>query len=949
MADEESVKVAVRMRLFNGRENSAGATRIIRMAQEEKGSKTFITNPDTSEERHFLFDYSFQSHSKDEQGIGEYATQDTVFNLLGKPVLYTALDGRNVCLFAYGQTGAGKSFSMLGKAEPKELAGIIPRSCMEIFRLRDLDADDPTVKYNVSIQVVEIYCEMINDLLEDRKKWPPNGHKARLAKDGYVVDTVTRPCFNYDDIESAFTFADKNRSVGSHALNPESSRAHTIYTINYERQKKTSPEAKMAETITAKINLVDLAGSERSESAGTTGQMLKEGNAINLSLTALGSTIKALSEGKRPNFRDSKLTLLLQGSMTNGKVIMIAAVSPASICYDESMSTLRFAERIKMVKIKAKKNVTVDPVAEIKKEMEEMRTRMQEEIDSLKALAGGDVADPAEVEKQLQEALEEKKKAEEDLRKDFELRMKDMSMDDGERKKRAQAISQNWAGALGGASTEKKEDIKEPHLRNLNEDSRLAETLSYKFKDGETKIGRSDKEAPPDIEFNGMGILKGHCTVVWNSSEKKVTVIPAKGSATVVNGKRITEPTPLVNNNRLWLGNNYAFRFVYPGEEKAGEQFESSPDYLFAESEMAENTNHPKVGGQSALNHQLSEVLKKVEQANIIATDLNQDCSFQPKIVKNQQTGEDTVIVNVSLPGAELLWPLGKFSERLVHMVRCWQDWQQAQDKGQNWLEPDPSESPFVDNEDQLIGECNVYTALDNMMPQELTPKILAVTAKTLGTLEVEINPLDKEGGEGPWEDGDELDPFVDSENIEELEALKGTDIGYVVKVKNVTLTDESVAAGGQCIYKDMWVRYRLINEIGEAWEKTEKVKGSDLKMNFGFKRKHTRHVDDHFYQCLTKKDSSRAMIVQLWGALREQSGGAAGRKTAVVDDIKGKQRELLDLLVGAGVKEKAVKDASAVTLPENWSVTLAYKGPDGRLYEKPPVDDGGADEEIAG
>eukprot|EP00755_Sulcionema_specki_P038728 Sspe_Gene.111440::Locus_93516_Transcript_1_1_Confidence_1.000_Length_1153::g.111440::m.111440/K10392/KIF1; kinesin family member 1 len=364
MGDEggESVQVAVRMRLFNGREKTAGATRIVRMTREEVGSKTYITNPDTGEERHFQFDYSFQSHSETEQGIGPYATQDTVFNDLGKPVLYTALEGRNVCLFAYGQTGAGKSFSMLGKSEPKEMQGIIPRSCTEIFRLRDTERDDPLVKYNVSIQVVEVYCEMINDLLANRKDWPPNGHKAKLTKDGYVVDTVTRPCNNYEDIEGAFTFADKNRSVGSHALNPESSRAHTIYTINYQRQKKTSAEATQAEVITAKINLVDLAGSERSESAGTSGLMLKEGNAINLSLTALGSTIKALSEGKRPNFRDSKLTLLLQGSMTNGKVIMIAAVSPASICYDESMSTLRFAERIKMVKIKAKKNVTQDPV-----------------------------------------------------------------------------------------------------------------------------------------------------------------------------------------------------------------------------------------------------------------------------------------------------------------------------------------------------------------------------------------------------------------------------------------------------------------------------------------------------------------------------------------------------------------------------------------------------------
>ena len=272
MADgDDSVKVAVRMRLFNGREKTAGANRIVRMANEQVGSKTYITNPDTGDEKSFAFDYSFQSHSMTEENIGPWADQDTVFTELGKPVLYCALEGRNVCLFAYGQTGAGKSFSMLGKAEPAELQGIIPRSCHEIFRLRDLERDDPCVSYDIEMQVVEIYCEMINDLLDERKNWPANGHKPRLTKDGYVVDTVCNPCFCYADIEKSFSFADKNRSVGSHALNPESSRAHTIYTICYKRQKKTSPEAKQAETITSRINLVDLAGSERSESAGTTG------------------------------------------------------------------------------------------------------------------------------------------------------------------------------------------------------------------------------------------------------------------------------------------------------------------------------------------------------------------------------------------------------------------------------------------------------------------------------------------------------------------------------------------------------------------------------------------------------------------------------------------------------------------------------------------------------
>eukprot|EP01062_Namystynia_karyoxenos_P053963 TRINITY_DN4404_c0_g1_i1.p1 TRINITY_DN4404_c0_g1~~TRINITY_DN4404_c0_g1_i1.p1 ORF type:complete len:941 (+),score=367.60 TRINITY_DN4404_c0_g1_i1:100-2922(+) len=939
MGDEESVKVAVRMRLFNGRERSADAKRIVRMTQEDQGSKTFITNPDTQEERHFQFDYSFQSHSADEPGIGEYATQDTVFNLLGKPVLYTALEGRNVCLFAYGQTGAGKSFSMLGKSEPKELQGIIPRSCMEIFRLRDQERDDPLIAYNVSIQVVEIYCEMINDLLADRKTWPANGHKARLTKDGYVVDTVTRPCFNYEDIESAFTFADKNRSVGSHALNPESSRAHTIYTINYERKKKTSADAKMAETISAKINLVDLAGSERSESAGTSGQMLKEGNAINLSLTALGSTIKALSEGKRPNFRDSKLTLLLQGSMTNGKVIMIAAVSPASICYDESMSTLRFAERIKMVKIKAKKNVTTDPVAEIKKEMEEMRKKMQEEIDQLRVLAGDDVGAASEdVEAKLQAALDEQKRAQEELKADFEKRMKEMNLTDDDRRKQAAGISSGWNKALGGASMEKAVNVKEPHLRNLNEDARLAETLVYKFKEGTTRIGRADKDAPPDIEFNGMGIIKKHCSVDWDPGANQVFITPASGSATVVNGKRISDRTQLVHNNRLWLGNNYAFRFVFPGQEDAGDKFETPPDYLYAEAEIAENAGAQTKGADgvpSALGHQLSEALKKVEQANIIATDLNKEISFQPKIIKNRITGEDMVVVRVDLPQGELTWPWEKFNQRLVDMVRLWQSWQQAQDQDQVWQEPE-GESPFSDDEDQLIGESDVWLqSLGNMIEHEAEVAVLAPTGATQGHIQIEVNPLDKGGGEGPWDGAKEdLDPFVD--NVSEL---LNKEIQYIVKIKKVVFAGEDVVVDGKCRYANCWVRYR-VSQIGEEWASTDPVKGQALELPLNFAKKHKRFVDADFVQQLEKG----RMIFQIWGKLASTNPQrVVGRNQEVLNEIHEKQQELCKVLKSAGVKNVP----AGTGLPEHWSVVLAYKAPDGSLHTTPPAADA-ADEEVA-
>lgn len=902
MAEEEgAVQVAVRMRVFNQREKDAGAERIIRMTREDVGSKTFIRNPDTDEEKEFKFDFSFNSHANDPK-VGPYATQDTVFDDLGRPVMLSALEGRNVCLFAYGQTGAGKSFSMLGKADPPSMQGIIPRTCREIFKVIDKDKGNPLVTAEVGIQVVEIYCEQINDLLADRKTWPPNGFKPRMTKDGFTCDTVMKPCMNYEDIEQAFNFADKNRSVGSHALNPESSRAHTIYQITYQKQTRVSADAKQAETITTRLNLVDLAGSERMESAGTSGQMLKEGNAINLSLTALGNTIKALSEGKRAQFRESKLTLLLQSSMTNGKVIMIAALSPASICYDESISTLRFAERIKMVKIKAKKNVTLDPVAEIKKEMEEMRKRMQEEIDELRKTggsgggSGGAGTDPAMVE-ELKRALEEQKENERQLKLDMERRLQEMQEDDGSRKKRAAQIQEQWKSALGGATTMQAKDVKVPHLLNLNEDPRLAETLIYTIDDPVVVAGRANKEAPPKLEFNGMGIVKNHCTFHYDKTKGQVLLEPATNARCCVNGKPVTEKTEIKHNYRIWLGNNYAFRFALPGFESKSDAAEEKPDYLMAEAEIAKHAAAESGESvQGALGHQLSEALKKVEQANIISTDLNRDAMFAPKIIKNRNTNEDKVVVHVTLPQGQLVWPWEKFSSRLMDMVKVWQSWQYAIANDQAFTLPD--DNPFVDNGYQLIGEADVWLeSLGNMIDLDAEPSVLSPIGRSEGTLYVQIVPLDKNGNEGPWEgDNDHLDPFT-----ENPEDLKGKAIQFAVKVHKMNF-DVDVKEGGRPRYRDVFVRYKLATD-----------------------------ADDEIVE--TPHDTT--------GSVEVKFGGATHRYKRIVDDsmmaliLKGK---LTFSVFGKLTDQPKIVAQNLVVLPEGWKKVTAYMDPQGNLHLHPPT-----------
>ena len=906
--EEGSVQVAVRMRIYNQREKDAGSTRVVRMTKEMQGSKTFIKNPETDQEKEFKYDYSFNTHSRDEEAeCGPYADQNYVFKELGEPVLQGALEGRNSCLFAYGQTGAGKSYSMLGSTTDPEKFGIIPRSCHKIFQVINETKSNPLIQSSVSLQVVEIYCEQINDLLADRKIWPAGGHKPRLTKDGYVVDSVTKGCNNYGEIEEAFQFADKNRSVGSHALNPSSSRAHTIYIIRYEKHTKTSLEATQEEVVACRINLVDLAGSERTESAGTSGQMLKEGNAINLSLTALGNCINALSEGKRPGFRDSKLTLLLQGSMTSGKVFMIAAVSPASICYEETVSTLRFAERIKLVKIKSKLNITIDPVAEIKKEMAEMRAAMQREIDELRAggatTGGGGGNEEAMAE--LKALLEEQKANEEALKADMIRQIAEAQKTVAQKQADDDKIRADWIAALGKDAFEKKEDITVPHLLNLNPEDRLAETLSYKLKEGANVAGRRNKEKEPDLEFSGMGMMKEHCVFTW--TDDKVTIKnTGAGARSLVNGVELTDKcvVELKHNDRVWLGNNYAFRFVFPGKQGEAHPLPDGvdkPDYFLAEKEITE-IHQKKLAASgvevSALDTKLADALKKIDQANIISGDLNRDCVFQPKIVTNRETQEKQIVVQVVYPFGSLTWPYEKFDVRMIEMVQLWEVWQNCQDNGTTFNLPEPAANPFVDTEHQFIGECDVWLqSLGNMIEVEVDPPILGLNGNKEGSVKVQLVPLDKDGNPGPWDDDKaDLDPFV-----EKPSDLLGREVNFAIKLPLVQF-DLDLNAGGRPKYHDVWVRYKLHGgDHDEMFTETAHVAQASINVRLNHSKKFKVTADRDFVNKLEKG----RMTFQVWGKIVEDGGTAGARGSSV--------------------------------LPPGWKRVTAYKDPQGVLHENPP------------
>lgn len=324
----EAIKVAVRVRPFNQREKDLKSTCVIEMSGPTTKVLTADGGPKT-----FTYDFSYWSHDPSD---ANFADQDIVMQDIGQVILTNALNGFNGCLFAYGQTGSGKSYSVMGY---KDAPGIIPRSVDAIFeRKKELEAGGD-VEIQVGISFVEIYNEHVRDLLH-----PGNDTTELKVMDHpklgvYIPGLTEAPCSGPADVNKLMDFGTQKRVVAATQMNATSSRSHAVFTVKAQRLEGPKPQGDAKDqrkALNAKINLVDLAGSERSTKTGAAGATLKEGCAINQSLTSLGMVIKELSEAaaakgkKKVNvpFRASKLTFLLKDSLAgNSKTYMIAAIS----------------------------------------------------------------------------------------------------------------------------------------------------------------------------------------------------------------------------------------------------------------------------------------------------------------------------------------------------------------------------------------------------------------------------------------------------------------------------------------------------------------------------------------------------------------------------------------------------------------------------------------------
>ncbi|XP_047669902.1 kinesin-like protein KIF1A isoform X15 [Tachysurus fulvidraco] len=623
-----SVKVAVRVRPFNSREMSKDSKCIIQMS----GNTTTIINPKVPKEtKSFNFDYSYWSHTSPEDI--NYASQQQVYRDIGEEMLLHAFEGYNVCIFAYGQTGAGKSYTMMGRQEEGQ-QGIIPLLCEDLFtKINDSNTDN-SMSYSVEVSYMEIYCERVRDLLNPKNKGNLRVREHPLLGP-YVEDLSKLAVTSYNDIQDLMDSGNKARTVAATNMNETSSRSHAVFNIIFTQKRHDSETDNTSEKV-SKISLVDLAGSERADSTGAKGTRLKEGANINKSLTTLGKVISALAEvdsGSNKNkkkkkvesfipYRDSVLTWLLRENLGgNSRTAMVAALSPADINYDETLSTLRYADRAKQIRCNAV--INEDPNNRLVRELKDEVSRLKEllyaqglgdiiemtnamtgmspspSLSALSSRAGSisSLHDRIMFSPGSEEAIERLKETEKiiaELNETWE-----------EKLRRTEAIRMEREALLAEMGVAMREDggtvgvfspKKTPHLVNLNEDPLMSECLLYYIKDGITRVGREDAMTRQDIVLSGHFIKDEHCIFTSSAGPMgEVILEPCEEAETYVNGKKVTEPTVLRSGNRIIMGKSHVFRFNHP--EQARQERERTPcaetpvelvDWAFAQRELLE-------------------------------------------------------------------------------------------------------------------------------------------------------------------------------------------------------------------------------------------------------------------------------------------------------------------------------------------------------------------------
>ncbi|KAI9847177.1 MAG: kinesin-like protein Klp8 [Sclerophora amabilis] len=672
-----NIKVVVRVRPFNGRELDRRAKCIVQM----KDTQTILIPPADAEERSraggkgqktegqktFAFDKSYWSFGRDDD---HFAGQNSLFGDLGRPLLDNAFQGYNNCIFAYGQTGSGKSYSMMGYGDE---AGVIPRICQDMFERITQLQKDPNLSCTVEVSYLEIYNERVRDLLNPSTK---GNLKVREhpSTGPYVEDLAKLLVRSFPEIENLMDEGNKARTVAATNMNETSSRSHAVFTLTLT-QKRHDVETRMDTEKVAKISLVDLAGSERATSTGATGARLKEGAEINRSLSTLGRVIAALAElsaGKKKNmsmvpYRDSVLTWLLKDSLGgNSMTAMIAAISPADINFEETLSTLRYADSAKRIKNHAV--VNEDPNARMIRELKDELAQLRQKLSGGGGGGGPGMeqetyAPDTPLEKQfvsittsdgsvkkvskadIAEQLNQSEKLYEDLNQTWEQKLQRTEEIHKEREAALEELGISIEKGFVGLHTPKKM----PHLVNLSDDPLLAECLVYNLKPGQTTVGNVNTATTSEVRLNGTKILHDHCT--FENVDGVVTVVPKEGAAVMVNGLRIDHPKRLRSGYRVILGDFHIFRFNHPQEARAERAEQSLLRHSVTASQIGSPSPRPAIHSRSesrADSESGWESSRPDSPAPLQKTSRDSDWSFARREAASAILGQDQKISHLT-------------------------------------------------------------------------------------------------------------------------------------------------------------------------------------------------------------------------------------------------------------------------------------------------------------
>lgn len=593
-----NIKVAIRVRPFNQREIDLNTELCVKM----NGQSIMLLNEKSEIDRTFSYDYCFWSHdgfktlsdgyNEPASASSPYADQHKVYELMGRELLGNALQGYNCCLFAYGQTGSGKSYSIFGYGANK---GIVPIICDEILNGKTLVNTEKN-SFQLMISMLEIYNEKIQDLLIPINKRPKGGLTVREhPRVGVYVEDLTKYTVkNYKEIEEIINNGNKNKTLGATLMNATSSRAHTIITL--ELIQRETGAIKTTEKISV-VNLVDLAGSEKVAKTDAQGDRLKEACSINKSLTCLGIVIHQLylkSEGQKTviSYRDSALTRILQNALGgNSKTTMICAVSPARDNYEETLSTLRYADQAKKIKLEAKINES---------ETDKLIRELTEENDKLKKLLAEFKAGKTDVK------IDSVEQNINDIQEEIQLR------------KGATFVARELEEDLHPSCA---------NVINLNEDPLLSGKICYSFdKVNRLIIGRNaeveDSAQEKRIIINSVGVQQEHALIEKVGSDLFIEALsPYAATNLFVNGETILENegkfrVKLSHCDRVVIGSSSTFVVRIPtgGQPSPQNLFlgDTLIDWEFCQLEKFQRQDKEK----NEVIQQRNEAKKKELQAN---------------------------------------------------------------------------------------------------------------------------------------------------------------------------------------------------------------------------------------------------------------------------------------------------------------------------------------------